>query len=130
MDSSFNFEDWLIYVAQDIPVQLATEESSNDCGVHVCSWMYSICMQINIEFQADEMNSARSCIATALCNYEEDVNGEFSRRYNRETDNIRFNFSKTIKYGPIQLPQRTDDELRKKNPFGFRNDFHMIQESQ
>lgn len=110
--------DWKYYTAKDIPQQSTSGNRTLDCGVHVCAWLYSSCMQNNIVFTAADMNKARRCIATLLYNYKSE--SDFHQNFQKSKENRKLrDMEKEVSHEGV----RSVDI----NLLGYASTFEMIQ---
>lgn len=57
------WHEWTVYVAKDIPSQVKDDEVGGNCGVHICTWAYTIASGSLYHFPEDDMFTARKGIA-------------------------------------------------------------------
>lgn len=61
----FKWAEWTLFKPTDNPTQNANN-SSNNCGVHVCTWIHIICTGSSNVFDDSHMINVRKAIATIL----------------------------------------------------------------
>lgn len=66
-DVNINWQQWTFVVLRDIPTQFSVDGKSWDnCGIHVCTWMYIAATGRVQTFSEADMNNIRKLIATIL----------------------------------------------------------------
>lgn len=60
------WSEWTCIESIDHPSQIDSSNSSNNCGIHVCVWMYIICTGSCVSFHENQMNNVRKVIACVL----------------------------------------------------------------
>ncbi|KYN10224.1 hypothetical protein ALC57_17639, partial [Trachymyrmex cornetzi] len=63
-----SWNDWTLYIPQDVPSQIINNDVGGNCGVHVCTWAYIIASDSYTKFSEDDMSAARKGIAKCLAN--------------------------------------------------------------
>ncbi|KAJ8671599.1 hypothetical protein QAD02_002858 [Eretmocerus hayati] len=90
---TLNFDEWTLYVPEDIPHQRRGSKLTNDCGVHCLTWMYIACTGEAQSFTSKNMPSIRKRIAQVLVESngfepdnlsESDLNPEYVKIRERE----------------------------------------------
>ncbi|KAJ8687900.1 hypothetical protein QAD02_023695 [Eretmocerus hayati] len=75
------WKEWTYLLARDVPSQVSVDGNSWDnCGVHLCAWIFLICSGIRRSYTEQDMNYARKGIMTIL------RNAHVNRRCKRERD--------------------------------------------
>lgn len=73
------WSEWSLFIPKDIPTQFSSKpEFRNNCGVHLCSWIYLLCLRKKMKFSEENMNIARKGIATML--YDCEISREIKKK--------------------------------------------------
>lgn len=71
--TSILWSRWTLHIPDDVPRQGLADDTGNNCGAHLCSWVYLICRSDIEHFTDFDMINVRKNIAKLIYDYSEIV---------------------------------------------------------
>lgn len=98
-----SWPQWTLYMPNDVPLQTTVPNSCGNCGVHVCSWAYTIFTGKLYEFHERDMNNVRKNLAHIFYTFY-DLKCNEKRKFirNRVVNNL---FNETMACRTLEIDQ-------------------------